>query len=432
MPPSPRREHRIHDPVHPDQRDPFQRDRDRVLYCSAFRRLAGVTQVVGADEGHLFHNRLTHSMKVAQIARRIAEWVATQAAERGVPIDDASADVAETAALAHDLGHPPFGHAGEDALDHAVKAIVGEHGDGYEGNAQSFRILTKLALRHHGINGLDLTRASLCAVLKYPWLRTPTGKRSKKYGAYESERDEFLFAHAGLSDGLRSLEADIMDWADDFAYAVHDVEDFYRCGLVPLSDFHNESLLKRFLSETRRHWCADGFDMDEALAIANGLGEYIPPELTRPYIGDSEQRRYLRGFTSTLIGRYVTSVKVKDEHGEPVVSLTKNAEREVKLLKQVMRYYVYGSPALVAQQIGQRRVVTELFEDIYEATGSSHLRRFLPISFREQLEGTSGGSDSRARISADVIASMTEQQAYAMHARLRGVGPGSVRDGILG
>src|SRR5262245_59319850 len=179
----------------PDQRDPFQLDRDRVLYSTAFRRLAGVTQVVSPSEGEVFHNRLTHTLKVAQIARRLAEMFLERDRKARTKLADEwggiEPEVVEAAALAHDLGHPPFGHVAEEELGHLVAAIVHSEKtskdskakatppteedlkkcEGYEGNAQSFRILTALSVRRPGATcGLDLTRATLHATLKYPWV----------------------------------------------------------------------------------------------------------------------------------------------------------------------------------------------------------------------------------------------------------------------
>ena len=150
-----------------DRRKSFQIDRDRILYSSAFRRLAQVTQVVTAQEGHVFHNRLTHSLKVAQVARRLTESLVTQQPEIAEKLGGIEPDVVEAAALAHDLGHPPFGHIAEEELDEC--AVRHDLKDGFEGNAQSFRILTKLAIHRIDYCGLNLTRATLNGVLKYPW-----------------------------------------------------------------------------------------------------------------------------------------------------------------------------------------------------------------------------------------------------------------------
>jgi predicted deoxyguanosinetriphosphate triphosphohydrolase len=150
-----------------DNRSAFQRDRDRILFTSAFRRLAGVTQVFSAEEGHIFHNRLTHSLEVAQVGRRLCERLTTDYRETADRLE-INPDVVEAACLAHDLGHPPFGHIAERLLD---ELVTHELADGFDGNAQSFRIVTKLAFRSTDVTGLNLTRATLNALLKYPWLR---------------------------------------------------------------------------------------------------------------------------------------------------------------------------------------------------------------------------------------------------------------------
>jgi len=217
-----------------DHRTPGQRDRDRILYTSAFRRLAGVTQVVSADEGHVFHNRLTHTLEVAQVARRIAEKLRKRQDELAEALGGVDPDVAEAAALAHDLGHPPFGHLGEEELDELARGAGVP--DGFEGNPQSFRIVNYLALRTPHYAGVNLTRATLSGLLKYPWLRGPKGHPSyKKRGAYTSERHQLEWTRSGIhsTDKRQSIEAEIMDWADDVTYAVHDMADFYQAGLIP-------------------------------------------------------------------------------------------------------------------------------------------------------------------------------------------------------
>jgi dGTPase len=226
------REDRRHEVGGGDQRNSFERDRDRVLYSSAFRRLAGITQIVRAGESDVFHTRQQHTMKVAQVGRRLAEMLIKQQAELSATAG-LHPEVVEAAALAHDLGHPPFGHIGE----HTLNELVVSHGDdnGFEGNAQTFRIVTKLAIRFFNADGLDLCRATLAACLKYPWFRDVTDpSRTTKWGAYDVDREDFLFARAmNLSHNEKTVEAQLMDWADDIAYSVHDLEDFHRCGVIP-------------------------------------------------------------------------------------------------------------------------------------------------------------------------------------------------------
>ncbi|NJL29795.1 MAG: dNTP triphosphohydrolase [Thermoanaerobaculia bacterium] len=227
MPASDREARRHDEPRSIDQRTPAERDRDRILYSSALRRLVGVTQVVDPAEGHAFHNRLLHTFKVAQIGRRLAQKLLKEQPEEARALGEVDPEVVEAAALAHDLGHPPFGHIAERELDELLR----KQGDmeGFEGNAQSFRILTKLAFVAKQHPGLNLTRATLNATLKYPWRRQTAGKGQHKWGAYYSERPELEWARQNGPRGeTRCVEAELMDWADDITYAVHDLEDFYR------------------------------------------------------------------------------------------------------------------------------------------------------------------------------------------------------------
>ncbi|MBI3401543.1 MAG: dNTP triphosphohydrolase [Acidobacteria bacterium] len=187
------------EPKKKDERPLGRRDRDRLLYSSAFRRLAGVTQVVGPFEGHIFHNRLTHTIEVAQIARSLAENLVRRQRRLAHDLGGIDPDVVEAAALAHDLGHPPFGHVAETQLDALVKH-AGDP-DGFEGNAQSFRIVVWLAAHRSRYRGLNLCRATLNAILKYPYFRARSkkSKRYKKFGVYRTERSAFQFARAGFA-----------------------------------------------------------------------------------------------------------------------------------------------------------------------------------------------------------------------------------------
>src|SRR4051812_324362 len=237
---------------------PFRVDRDRIAASPFFARLAGVTQVVSpAGAGLLVHNRLTHSLQVAQVARAIAERLADDppAAPMIAALGGCDPDVVEAAALAHDLGHPPFGHLGEQVLDRVARERLGLP-DGFEGNAQSFRIVTTIDLHGPSGTGLDLTAAVRAAVLKYPWTRRdypdphpsaavlpPRGggplpgaadAGSAKFSAYATELDDLVDCRSVFAVGLwqQTVEAAVMDTADDIAYAIHDLEDFHRVGVL--------------------------------------------------------------------------------------------------------------------------------------------------------------------------------------------------------
>lgn len=224
-PPAYRSPRRIQEPA-PSARTETQRDRDRILYSSAFNRLAGITQVASSAPGASFHNRLTHSFKVAQVARRLAERLKVEEADVDL-VQELDVDATEAAALGHDLGHPPFGHLAEEIL-----AEVMLDAGGFEGNAQSFRIVCRLAMRDPEHPGLNLTPVTLNGMLKYPWLagEHPTDPISRKCGAYWSDREQFRAAQGAstVRPGRRTLEAELMDWSDDVTYAVHDLEDFYQ------------------------------------------------------------------------------------------------------------------------------------------------------------------------------------------------------------
>ena len=231
--------HKEPGPREGDDRTPFEEDRDVVLYSSAFKRLLSVTQVASASAGYVFHTRLTHSLQVAQVGRRLQEKLRKKQPEIARELGGLGPDLVETTYLTHDLGHPPFGHLAEEALDEEA----GPFG-GFEGNAQTFRIVTQLGIRSLAYPGLNLTRGPQRAILKYPWVYskrpddpTHSTARKPKWGAYDCDRDAFAQVWQDDTGGPivpRAPEAELMDWADDVTYSVHDVEDFFRAGLIPL------------------------------------------------------------------------------------------------------------------------------------------------------------------------------------------------------
>ena len=423
-----------------DQRGPFQRDRDRIIYTSAFRRLAWVTQVVSAEEGEPFHNRLTHTLEVAQIGRRLAEKLRADQPDEADSVGGVDPEVVEAAALAHDLGHPPFGHAAERELDRLMREA--EIPDGFEGNPQSFRVVAKLAIRDRESPGLNLTRATLDAILKYPWFRQTTPpERNRKWGAYNSERKEFEWVRGPEPrDFRKSAEAEIMDFADDIAYAVHDVEDFYRTGLIPLDRLvKDDDEVDKFLDGTFSNLESNGrsapFGKDECKSAFKEILESTP--VIDPYSGTGEQRARLRSLTAGLIGRYVNALKLQVPGAsiERRVHIEEWVEIELFVFKQLTWYYVINNSALASQQFGQRRIIGQLFE-IFSGAAEEKMLDIFPASYRDRMQemirdGRYDSKEERVRVVADLIAGMTEHQAVSMYQRLTGVWLGTVMDTIV-
>ena len=451
-----------------DNRNLFQRDRDRILYSSAFRRLGGVTQVVHVNTERGYHNRLTHSLKVAQVGRRLAEHLIentdSTTIENAGGLDES---VVETACLAHDLGHPPFGHAAEEALQEKLENDLSIQ-DSFEGNPQSFRIVNDVSIRQESyqsgdFKGLDLTLASLNAILKYPWSRETSGKKSSKWGYYSTERDEFDDVRSlktpGGGDENMSLEAKIMDWADDLTYAIHDVIDFYKAGLIPLDELLRDTQEREEFAcavddddevDIPNRWDVTGFldealrDIGEVAGVQGAATGGSDNQLTIPFDNSSADIAALGFLSSELVERYLgldqnVSVKV-DPTINGGLDIDDELENEIEVLQYLSKYYVFQDSALVAQQHGHRELVKELFQTLYEATESDDYKHMIPAPFDEKLEMIETGEIDyndiddetlRARVTADIVASMTEQQAMEIYERITGQSPGLVTDRIV-
>lgn len=413
-----------------DQRTRFERDRDRVLYSSAFRRLAGITQIVRAGEAEVFHTRQQHTLKVAQVGRRLAQNCITKQPDIAAVVG-LDAEVVEAASLAHDLGHPPFGHVGE----HVLNDLVQPHDtDGFEGNAQTFRIVTKLAVRYEDTPGLDLTRATLAACLKYPWHRDlGRADRTKKWGAYRSEHVDFEFARAGVPHSSKSAEAELMDWADDIAYSVHDLEDSHRCGLIPWSRVLSGDQSDQLIERAQVAWFGAPADatkrLMEALASLESLLRGSVQELLdEPYDGSRHQRQQLRTMTSVFIDRYIKAAKLQlpDDAGKTII-IGSDETDEVRVLKQITREYMINNPSLAAQQKGQGLIIASLFRMIADDSGAG-VPDYLPNRLRYLWDYADG---KPARFAADCISTLTEAEAVGLYARLHGLVSGSVLDPIV-
>lgn len=429
--PPPLREDRFYSDKVPDNRFTFQRDRDRILYTTSFRRLARVTQVVSSDEGHVFHNRLTHSLQVAQVGRRIAEKLLRDAQRlNAASVLNIDPDVVEAACLAHDIGHPPFGHIAERELD-SIARLRGLT-DGFEGNAQSFRIVTRLAMGSTE-NSLNLTRATLNAVLKYPWRFGQNQAKPDKWGCYEEDKEIFEWARRlGPGKNIQSNEARLMDWSDDVTYSVHDVDDFYRAGMIPLDrlvmDSEERERFYKGVFARRKDKLPTNMDelflrgaFDSLMSVLN---------VREPYKPTREGRVRLRTVTSTLIRDFVNAVQLDASASPPRITIENRRRAEIFMLKQLTWHYVIKNPALATQQHGQKVIIRQLFNAFYQAgTRGEPNVDFFPVSLQELLPAipakTVSGRQKLARAIIDFIASLTEEQALVTHHRVYGLKLGS-------
>jgi dGTPase len=363
--------------------------------------------------------------------------------------------------MGHDLGHPPFGHIGENVLNERC-----EHAglDGFDGNAQGFRIVTKLATRDSPNPGLELSPATLRGLLKYPYLREGQWKDEGKWGVYTSERTAFENALEGAAPGDISIEAEIMDWCDDVSYATHDVEDFYRAGMVPL-----ERLAARDDTEARDEFISRAsaalaskseFNPELGAQAFRQLRAFLNPGT--PFSGTRAQRRHLNRMTKTLITRYMGAAKLN--HNAPRLTKDPEIHHEVMMLKQLTWQFVVNSPELASVQRGQMKVVRELFDTLmtwvsveydggggspyrlprrlrdgidfwqYDGDGMGQVKAWLeahPVDENENVDEIPSVDERltraiRARSVADYISSLTEIQALNLHSRLHGLANPSI------
>jgi dGTPase len=392
----------VAEPAKRSGRTEFERDRARVLHSAALRRLAGKTQVVVPGESDFPRTRLTHSLECAQVGRGIALVLG------------ADPDLVETACLAHDLGHPPFGHTGEAAL-----ASVADGFGGFEGNAQSLRILTRLEAKTFAPSGrsvgLNLTRAALDASCKYPWGREAD---ATKFGVYDDDRAVFDWLRAGAPDERRCLEAQVMDWADDIAYSVHDFEDAVHTGHLPLQRLDDRGERAGLVALVLERYPADPGTAEAALDRLVAL-----PGWPVGYDGTHRAQAALKNLTSHLIGRFARAAEsaTREAHGpgplqrygaELVVPLDVRLECEV--LKALADRYVMSSAEARTRYAGQTDLVVELVE-LLEKTAPDGLE---PL-FREAFEAAADDA-GRRRAVLDQVASLTDASAVALHGRLRG------------
>ena len=392
-------------------RSDFERDRARVLHCAGLRRLSAKTQVVAAGQADFPRTRLTHSLECAQIGRELGEEIGCDP------------DLVDAACLAHDIGHSPFGHNGEAALNE----LAAPYG-GFEGNAQSLRLLTRLEPKVAGA-GLNLTRATLDATLKYPWF----GEPGTKFGAYAEDVEVFDWIRAGAPAGRRCLEAQVMDWADDVAYSVHDMEDGFHAGLITFENLKSPAERALVSRTTATTYC----DEDEA-ELTEVLDALLVLDMwPDSYDGGPATAAALKNLTSELIGRFCvaaqqatiaaarltpSSIASPSSHTSPMGhSLTRytadlvvprRQRLECALLKGITAHYVMTRAGVAAAQARERELLTELAHAIERGAP-----RTLDPLLRPAWDAA-GTDAAHRRVVIDQVASLTDTSAIAWHHRL--------------
>jgi dGTPase len=385
----------------PVDRDEFVRDRARVLHSVALRRLAARTQVVGVGVSDFPRTRLTHSLECAQIGRELAVSLG------------ADPDLVDTACLAHDLGHPPFGHNGEAAL-----AEFADSFGGFEGNAQSLRVLTRLEAKVAADDGtsagLNLTRAALDAATKYPW---PRREGTAKFGVYADDLPVFTWLRAGVAEGSRCVEAQIMDWADDVAYSVHDLEDGVQAGHVPLDRLGSATAGDSIVAVAQESYLdVPVSDLEAALKRLQ-----IQDFWLESFDGSMRSMVALKRMTSELTGRLcgaATRATSERADGRPlqrysgVVVVPAETRAECAVLKAIADTYVMRREVALAAQRRQREQLSELLESLAD-TAPATIEPWLRTAYE-----TAPNDAGRLRVVVDQVASLTDTSALAWHERL--------------
>jgi dGTPase len=394
------------------KRGEFARDRARVLHSSALRRLGAKTQVLSPTNGDFARTRLTHSLEVAQVGREMAQ---------ALGIDP---EVVDTACLAHDLGHPPFGHNGEKAL-----SVWAEDFGGFEGNAQTLRLLSRIepkVIDSQGHpRGLNLTRASLDASCKYPWARSEGvaeagGNQSVKFGYYEDDKEIFEFLRKDSLSTRKCIEAEVMDFADDVAYSVHDFEDAVVSGYVNLSELSSKTNHRDFFAKIQS-WAGPELSV-EAIEHAFGRLSSNPYWLTS-YSSSMADQATLKNLTSYLIGSFVgrtTEHTVATNSANHLVryngalSVPEDVKAEIAVLKGTVSVFLMTDEKRQPYYSWQREVLTDLADALLAANGK-HLDNYCQSQW---LQATT--ESQKHRVIVDQVASLTDVSALNLHAELVG------------
>ncbi len=441
-------------------RSDFRRDYARLIHSPAFRRLQGKTQVFPGDESDFFRNRLTHSLEVAQISKSIAAKV--NAADPYFADNPINLDLMEFAGLAHDLGHPPFGHNGEKALDERMKGF-----GGFEGNAQTFRILARIEKKevigsdYVGITpagedcrlGLNLSFRTLASILKYdnviPLVRPAKAKIEK--GVFDSERSVFEKVRRAVGSNMRrdqkfkTIECAIMDIADDIAYSTYDLEDTFKAGfLSPLKIIRTEDgILDRVAKKTEDE-LKRKVTREEVKEVFVSIFDIFEPDENWKRSGKDTRANvayqvaiyhrmsglvasngYLRtGFTADLVSRFIAGIRFELDGTRPALSKVYLEDR-VKLEVEILKHFTFEATIMVPRlRISEQRgfdIIKRMFDKL--AAKNGHL--LLPDDFREQYVRLKDEA-AKKRVICDFIAGMTDRYAVEFYGRIFSENPQSI------
>lgn len=401
----------VPEPAKKAYRTAFERDRARVLHSSALRRLGAKTQVVAPYSDDFVRTRLTHSLEVAQVGRELGAALGCDP------------NVVDTACLAHDLGHPPFGHNGEKALDKLAAGI-----GGFEGNAQTLRLLTRLetkTFRHNGHSaGLNLSRASLDAACKYPWLRADApqvdGKPTRKFGVYADDAPVFdwLRSVPEAQTGVVCMEGQVMDLADDISYSVHDVEDAIVGGNLQLRWLKQDAARARALQVTKDWYLPTTAeeDIEAALRRLEQSQEWVAH-----FDGSRRSMAGLKDMTSQFIGRFAAAAMDATRARYGTGHLTRyNASlivpeataHEIAVMKGIAASYVMTSEGRQPLYEDQRTLLSELVQLLME-TGRDNLEPIFAADWEDAAD-----TDAQLRVVIDQVASLTDVSATQWHSYL--------------
>ena len=398
--------------VKDEERSPFERDRSRIIHSAAFRRLQGKTQVITVGEGDFLRTRLTHSLEVAQIGKGVALRLG------------ADTDLVEAISLVHDIGHPPFGHAGEQELQSLMKPY-----GGFEANAQHIRVLTELKTKSNDYNGLNLTRAVMDGQMKY---KDTFDAQLKKFiycddsDVMEWASDDAESVSCLSSKGAKSFECQIMDWADDVAYAVHDLEDSIHTGYISFASLQDEHRRGEVIKRVKCEFQDCSIDVVEVCEyFITILREKFPPfQGLYAVNGRQRQKAYRKQFASFLINRYIKATERIESVTIPRGQLSYRYwyrvyipiqyRVEVTFIKSLIQRFVIESPQIRTLEEKGRYIVRTLFCKFMQGNNAKAL---LPEDWSERLDLDSS-QKAKARVVSDYISGMTDNYAQKTYARL--------------